>query len=212
MRNSQDLWMSKPSDYASPSFSPLFRSFCHHTFFEDDTGSNEGDERRCIDGTPPGLRRLDQIRCLRCTSVRPESVGILDDPLGGLGPLGLVVLHEAFESDLRMVFFLGVTDLTERRGRPAGPISAGHSYNSPFCGPKTAGVWCRERPRRGRPRTREHRRRRRAPVPRCPAFEVTQHVGPGFGRFSMPVSDRDQFFGPVSPHAHDDQDTLACAS
>ena len=43
--------------------------------------------------------------------------------------------------------------------------------------------------------------------PHAPAFQITQHVGPRLGRFAVPVGDRHQFFGPVSPNADNDQDT-----
>ena len=42
-------------------------------------------------------------------------------------------------------------------------------------------------------------------MPRRLRSRSTSATGPG--RFALPVGDRDQFFGPVSPHAHDDQDT-----
>ena len=43
----------------------------------------------------------------------------------------------------------------------------------------------------------------------APSFEVTQHVGPGLGGLAVPVGDRDQFLGPISPDTDDDQDTEA---
>ena len=60
-----------------------------------------------------------------------------------------------------------------------------------------------------------------APEPECavadgehrgahaPALQATQHVGPRLGRLAVPVGDRDQLFGPISAHAHDDQGTQA---
>ena len=43
--------------------------------------------------------------------------------------------------------------------------------------------------------------------PHAPPFDITQHIGPRLGGLAVPVGDRDQLFCPVSPDAHDDQDT-----
>ena len=107
-----------------------------------------------------------------------------------------------------MLFVFGVTDLGQRdTGGWLGRFGQGVHHVRHFVDPTPLMRGVGEDVGEGTPKAQCTVPDGEDRGPHAPAFEGAQHVGPRLGRFSMPVGDRDQFFGPVSAHTHDDQDT-----
>jgi hypothetical protein len=138
-----------------------------------------------------------------------ELVSVLGHLLGGLRPLGLVLLDEGVEGLRGVVFVLGISDLL-RAARAADWADLGREF-------MTFAILCTQhrwwavsgKTSERAPRTRGLRRRRPVPGPSCPVVSALQHVGPGRGGLPVAITDRDQLLGPIGAYTHDDQGTQA---